>query len=210
MAAEKHAGVQACLGVAQGIAGDVAAVAQGVDHRGAVLALHQQNVVHVDEGHALLVVEHQPAGGGAGRSLGRDGQGGFLVYAADAVAGALQGLQHTIHLEGLDQVVEGIDLKGVAHVLVVGGGEDHHNGGIHVLNDAAALHAGLAGHFHVQENDLRAQFLHHVQQLFAVLSLAHQLEALHLFDHAPLDQAHSLIVVRNNHTNGFHLYITPF
>lgn len=84
-------------------------------------------------------------------------------------------------------------------------GENEDDGRIHILNDTRGLHTGLAGHLHIQEDDLRMQLLHQADAFQPVGGLAHQLEILLLFDHFALDQAHGVIVVRDDDANLVHL-----
>ena len=114
-------------------------------------------------------------------------------------------VHHPLCLEGLEQIIEGVHLEGVAHVVIVGGGENQDDGGIHVMDDAGCLHTCLAGHFHIQEDDLRPQFFHQLDALQAVFGFAHQVEVACLLDHLALDHAHGFVVVSNEYSNLVHL-----
>ena len=181
-------------------------VSGGVDDRRPILPLDEHDVHHVDEGHAVPVVKHHAAAG-LGRRFRRRGvgQGSLIPLGIEAVPGTLQRFDDALGLEGLHQVVKGIHLKGVAHVLVVGGGEDEDDAGIHVLDDTGRLHAGFAGHFYIQEHNLRAELLHQLDCLYAVLCLAHQVETLHLGDHLALNHAHSFVIISDEYANLIHL-----
>ena len=52
------------------------------------------------------------------------GGGGRLGGRGDAGAGLFEGLEDAGAVEGLEQVVDGVDLEGADGVLVEGGGED--------------------------------------------------------------------------------------
>lgn len=76
--------------------------------------------------------------------------------------------------------------------------------GIDVLNDARALHARHDRHFHVQQNHLRVGLLVQANQLAPVLRFAHNLKAARLFHKATHDQAHAVVVVRNQDADIVH------
>ena len=203
MAAEKYIRVQPCLRLPQAVAGFVASAAHGVDHGGAVLPLHQQNIAHVQERHPFPMMEHQPPAGHPGRFPGKAGKRLF-IHAKQPVPGTLQGLHHPLHLEGLNQVIKGIDLKGIAHVLVMGGGEDQHHGGVHILNDPGALHTAFTRHLHIQKADLWMVLFHQLQQGVAIRGLAHQGKSLHPFQHVAHHQAHPRVIVRQHDLDRVH------
>ena len=146
------------------------------------------------------MVQHQPPADRVGR--GMHGQGRFAVgLMADTLLRAFERLHHALLLEGLEQVIEGVHLKGVAHIFIVRRRENQHKRRVHVLYHPCALHAGFAGHFNVKENELGLFLLHKGEQLHAVLRLPHDFKTLCAADHHAFDAPHIGIIVRDDHAD---------
>ncbi len=205
VAAHERRRVEPRLHFAQRIAGYVAPFVHGVDDRCALLALNEQDVLHVQHAHAVAVLEQQPA-----RLRARLHGLGALRRVAARLDNALRALKRgkrPLRLEGLEQIVERVHLKGVGHVAVVRGGKNENGLRVGILQDAGALHARHAGHFHVEQHDLRAVFRGQLQQRFAVGSLAAQVEAAAFFKQLPHQKTHPCVVVGNQRAYGFHAFL---
>ena len=111
----------------------------GGDADGAVVDGGEADVLLVDEEETAAGAEDDLAGGGGARwRWGFGGLGGYefeegveLVEGVgvgggggEAGAGLGDGLGDAVAVEGLEEVVDGVDLKGADGVVVVGGGED--------------------------------------------------------------------------------------
>ena len=203
MAAEKGVAVEPLLHLRQRVAGHIAPAVLGIEHGGAVLALHQQNVLEVDEAHALPVAQHQPALHRARRGIHRRAHG-LHIKPEKAVPRPLKRLDHAVHLEGLDQIIEGIDLEGVAHVGVVRGGEDDDDGRVHVLDGAGTFHAAHLRHLHIQKDHVGLELFGQLQRGFAVPGLAGELKAIHFGDDLAHDGAHAGVIVGDEDAQWFH------
>ena len=139
VAAHEKRGIKARFDVGEGIAGDIAAVVYGVEDGGALLALHEENVLHVDNAHAVAVLEQDAAG----LRARLDGFGALrrVFPRPEHGLGALERGERALGLEGLEQIIERIDLERVGHVFVVRGGEDEDGMRVAVLQLAGAVHA---------------------------------------------------------------------
>jgi len=98
----------------------------------------------------------------------------------EADADAVEGLADAVGIEGLKEVVGGVDVKGADGVLVVGRGEDElgEPGELvmvdELLDDGEAVHAG---HLDVEEDEFGAVLFDEVDGLNAVGSLGKDIDA---------------------------------
>ena len=86
----------------------------------------------------------------------------------------LDGLGHALLVEGLQQVVDGVDLERLHRILVEGGGEDNFRQRNflveQLLDDSEAVEPG---HLHVEKNQIRIVFLDQVEGFQSVFALSH-------------------------------------
>ena len=92
-------------------------------------------------------------------------------------------LEHALFIEGLQQIVDCVDLKGAHGVLVEGCGEDDLRQG-HVAIEQLLEHgkAVQAGHLHVQEHEVGLMPADEIDGLDAVGALAQNLHAARVFE----------------------------
>ena len=164
---------------------------------GSVLPHHHGDLRDVDEADAVPVLEHHAPLDGLHRgvALALRHLHRLAGPAPQPIPDAGEGLQGPLHPEGLHQVVEGVDLKGAGHVFLVGRGEHQHGARVPVLDGAGALDARHLRHLHVHQHHLRAQPVVELDELFAVLGLAHQLVALGALGQLAHHQPHARIVI---------------
>lgn len=132
-----------------------------------------------------------------------------LLLPLQAKAHAGKRLQRAIHLKGLQQIVKGIHLKRIAHILLVRRGKDDHQQRVSILQHAGAGHAVHLGHFHVQYHRIRLFPVVKRQHFLAVLRFAHQLAVLCALDDLAHHQAHACVVVRNGYPYWLHKNLRP-
>ena len=190
---EGAVGAPECFGIElvhelfEGAAVGLALDATGDDGDGAAFDGGEADLALVDEEQAAEGADDDLAGGwfgwrgagldeaeegvetGVGCGVGAVGQPGFHL---------LHRLQHALAVEGLQQVIDGVDLKGADGVLVEGGGEDDlREAGLLVeefFEDGEAIEAG---HLDVEEDDVGLVGADEVDGLDAVGALGEDLDA---------------------------------
>ena len=136
--------------------------------------------VGADEEHAAAGLDDealQPVGGRL-EILDELQKPALQIAARSAVhllTGARDRLPETFAVEGLQQIVQRMDIERAQRVLVVGRHEDdqRHARGADGFDD---VEAGRAGHLHVQEHEVRLQPADRLDRLGAVLALGDDLE----------------------------------
>ena len=130
-------------------------------------ALYVADIGDTDLYHAVVGLDKD------GRlSLGPDSGGTLLFYPVRRPHKVLQA-------EGLQQVVNGIDLEALDSIFGVGGGKYDEGRGSQRLDE---LHAIEVGHVDVAENDVDGLTVEHVDGLEGTLALGCQLKEWHLIN----------------------------
>ena len=116
-------------------------------------------------------VEFEAAGAGERVAFG-------LCCLLQAEAGALDRLQHAGFVEGLEQVVDGVDVEGAHRVLVEGGGEDDLRQPVLVLDELLEHGESVeAGHLHIEKDEVGLVLADELDGLDAVCALGHDFDA---------------------------------
>ena len=91
--------------------------------------------------------------------------------------GALDGLQHAGFVEGLEQIVDGVDVEGAHRVLVEGRSEDDLRQPVVVLDELLEHGEAVeAGHLHVEKDDVGLVLADELDGLDAVCALGHDFD----------------------------------
>jgi hypothetical protein len=112
---------------------------------------------------------------GAAKLSEKELEGVGVDGAVDALADAVKGFAEALFGEWLEEIVDGVDFKGLERVLIVGGDED--DGGC-VLGRKAGddLEAVLLGHADVEEEEIGVLGVRGEDCGFAVAALADDLD----------------------------------
>jgi hypothetical protein len=169
----------------------------------------EDEIFGVDEQHALLGFDQDFAGLRGGRLGGgelRDelfealgGTDGGL----DFTLGTLNGFGDASLVEGLEDVVHGVDVEGLDGVLVEGGGEDDVRNFEFALDeffeDAETVETG---HLHVEEDEVGRVLLDEVDGFQAVLALTEEIDFREGFEEEREFFASGLFVVDDDGVDG--------
>ena len=155
----------------------------------------------LDEDHASGSAHHQPLDVARAALEVVEQRQELLARLAAAprrqvLAGALDGAVEAVAVEGLEQVVHGVDFEGAQRVLVVGG-DEHHRREIadpQLLDHAEAVQLR---HLHVQEHQVRLQLAHRLHALSPVGALADQLDSRLRFHQLAEAQPRQRLVVND-------------
>ena len=113
-----------------------------------------------------------------------------------ALASPLEGDGNALGSDRLQEVVDGVDLKGLDRVLVEGGHEDH---GLVSPQELENLEAADLRHLDVQEEEVGPQLVDRLDRLEAVAALRHDLHLLLATEVLPQDRPGRLLVVHDDH-----------
>src|SRR5208283_1299795 len=158
-----------------------------VDARVVALALEEPDLAHLDEPAPVPVAHKHPV-------PRLELAGGFLPAGRRLEPWkALHGGGEPCRVDGLEKVVERIELEGLHRELVVGRREDHvrHRG----LEGLEELHPGLARHLHVEEEDVGLERRHLLAGLLGVGRLARHPDLRVRHEQAPQLVAREALVV---------------
>ena len=126
-------------------------------------------------------------------SLSEDAGGGFHFG-----AGFLDRLRHPLSVEGLEQIIHGVDFESLYCVLVEGGGENDFGQGHfsveQLLDDAEAVEAG---HLHIEKNQVGIVFADEVDGFDAVLALGNDVHIADILEQVGEFVAGQLLIVHD-------------
>ncbi len=144
------------------------------------------------------------------------GRAGRRATGGDARLGAIHGFGDAGKVKGLEQVVDGVDVKGADGVLVEGRGKDELRQGCGVflrarlcglgaiaidesLNDSEPV---LAGHLHIEKDKIGMVLVDEVDGLNAVGALGNHVHVAHRIEQVFELVAGQLFIVDNERGNG--------
>ena len=215
--APEEGGVEEFEEVFEGAALGLAFEALGDDADDAFIDGGEADFGLVDEEEAALCLDDEALGLARGGGLrivekaeeGVELRGGLGV--GDAGAHALQGLFDAGAVEGLEEVVDGVYVKGADGVLVISGGEDDLGermgfaGGAGLAEAEEALDGGEAieaGHLDVEEDEIGVVLLNELDGLNAVAALGEDIDAADLVEEVAELFASELFVVDDEGGDG--------
>jgi len=169
----------------------------------------EDEVVGVHQEHALLGLD-EDFGGWLGGGLGGSELGDELFEALggagvgfDFLFGFLDGFGDAGFVEGLEDVIDGVDVEGLHGVLVEGGGEndvgDFELAFDQLFEDAEAVEAG---HLDVEEEKVRGMLFDEIDGFEAVLALGQEINFGEGFQEEGQLFASGLFVVDNDGVDG--------
>lgn len=169
----------------------------------------EDEIIGVDEKHALLGADEDLGGLQVGR-LGSGKLGDELFEALggaglgfDFFFGFLDGFGDAGLVEGFQDVIDGVDVEGLHGVVVEGGGEDdvrHFEFALdEFLEDAEAVEAG---HLDIEEDEVGGVFLDEIDGFEAVFALADERDFREGFEKVGELLAGGLLVVDDDGLDG--------
>ena len=203
MGAEETPGVEPRLQLGQGAADGVRPLSH-VDHHLLLLDADPIHLAHVEHADGIPVLHRQagqvpPLGRQALQQGGEPG-GQVLLLGQRFLGPPHRRLQARL-AERLEQIVQGVDLKGPDGVLVVGRDKDDGRRVCQRLDDAKAVQAR---HLDVQQHQVGRQRLDRLHRLEPVDRFADHLHALQAAQHPPEPLPCRGLVVYDERAQGIH------